>query len=129
MDSARNEMTRRVAFVAEDDDLNQAYCSMVVMDIHHLPVLREGKVVGILSDRDILLHARKKNGRVEVTNKKVRDVMSLKVVSCLPGTSIATVADLMLEHRIHGLPVVNPDGSLVGMITSTDLIGLLRNPG
>lgn len=53
--------------------------------------------------------------------------MSTQPVSCHPSTSIGSVADMMLHHKIHCLPVVSDDGTLVGILTSSDLIRLLRS--
>lgn len=55
MKTARDEMTRQVAIVLEDDDLAEAYIAMRSLEIHHVPVVRNGKLVGVLSDRDILI--------------------------------------------------------------------------
>ncbi len=127
METVKAEMTRRVVFVTEDDDLVQAYDSMRALEIQHVPVVREGKVVGILSDRDVLLHAHKRHGRIEVRTTKVREAMVTNVAVCSPSTSIGSAVDLMIERRIHCLPVIDKDQRLVGIITTTDLLRLLRD--
>ena len=127
MNTVKDEMSRRVVYVAEDDDLTQAFASMQALEIQHVPVVREGRVVGILSDRDVLLHAHKRRGEIEVPHTKVRDAMITDVSVCSPTTSIGSAVDLMLDRKIHCLPVINKEGSLVGIITTTDLLKLLRN--
>ena len=92
MKTARDEMTRQVAIVLEEDDLAQAYIAMRALEIHHVPVVRKGKLVGVLSDRDILICAREKHGNIVVPNKKVGEVMSTQPVSCHPDH----------EHRSRG---------------------------
>jgi CBS-domain-containing membrane protein len=52
----------------------------------------------------------------------VADVMTQKVISVTPETTIAEAARLLLEHRISGLPVVDPDGAVVGVVTEGDLL-------
>jgi CBS domain-containing protein len=50
------------------------------------------------------------------------DIMTQKVISVTPGTTIAEAAQLLLQHRISGLPVVGPGGAVVGMVTEGDLL-------
>lgn len=124
---AKNEMTRRVIYVLETDDLEDAYRSMSTLGIRHVPVMRMGKVVGMLSDRDVLLHTTEKDGKRTIAKKKVAEVMGTVVYTCSPQNTIAAVADTMLQYNVHALPVVNSAGELAGIITSTDLLALLRD--
>ena len=75
MQTVKMEMTRKVVFVTEDDKLSEAFDSMRVLQIQHIPVVRDGRLVGILSDRDILLHASKNHGRIQVGAGTVADAM------------------------------------------------------
>ena len=124
---AKNEMTRKVSYVLETDDLEDAYRSMSTLGIHHVPVMRLGKVVGMLSDRDILLHTTEKNGKRTIAKRKVGEVAGPVVYTCSPINTIAAVADTMLNYGVHALPVVAEDGVLAGIITSTDLLAILRD--
>ncbi|MCK5363593.1 MAG: CBS domain-containing protein, partial [Gammaproteobacteria bacterium] len=56
---------------------------------------------------------------------KARDIMSTKVVTVSPSTSVRDVAGLMVEKHVSGLPVLNDNGTLVGMVSEGDL---LRRP-
>ena len=58
---------------------------------------------------------------------KVKDIMSKDIISVTPDTEIAHVARLLLEKRINGVPVVDEDGSLVGIICQSDLIAQQKN--
>ncbi|MGD8258081.1 MAG: CBS domain-containing protein [Desulfobacterales bacterium] len=58
---------------------------------------------------------------------KVKDIMSKDIISVTPDTEIAHVAKLLLEKRINGVPVVDEDGSLVGIICQSDLIAQQKN--
>ncbi len=80
-----------------------------------LPVLDEGTLVGIITDRDIREHA----GRLEDT--KVALAMTKEVMTVKPDTSIWDAARLMIDHKVGGLPVVE-DGQLVGIVTTIDLL-------
>jgi len=127
METVNAEMSRKVVFVSEDDDLSRAYDSMRALEIQHVPVVRDEKVVGILSDRDVLRHAHQTRGKVDFQHIKVRDAMTTNVAVCAPSTSIGSAVDLMLERQIHCLPVIGSDQKLVGIITSSDLLRLLRD--
>ena len=128
MTKVSQEMTRRVVYVLEHDDLAKAYTSMKAMGIRHIPVTKEGRVVGMLSDRDVLAHSKfSKNGNTVVPELPVSEVMSSPVYSCREEDSIGKVADMMLAHQIDSVAVVDPNNKLIGMITSTDLIRLLRD--
>lgn len=100
---------------------------MMALGIRHLPVMRGDKVVGMLSDRDILQNSYLKNGQRVVEPMKVAQVIRDVVHTCFPDSSISTVAEKMLVHGVHALPVVTERGKLVGIITSSDLLAILRD--
>ena len=128
MTKVATEMTRKVVYVLEQDDLAKAFTSMKAMGIRHIPVTKEGRVVGMLSDRDVLAHSKmSKSGNTSVPEITVSEVMSTPVFSCRAEDSIGKIADMMLEHKIDAVPVVDASAKLVGIITSTDLIRLLRD--
>jgi CBS domain-containing protein len=109
-------MTRDVVVVAPTVTVGSAATMMKRRHIRHLPVVDGRRLVGILSDRDLLTHAR------EAT---CLEAMTRAPVTCSPGASVGRVAGLMLEHRIDSIPIVDASQKLVGLVTSTDLIGLL----
>jgi CBS domain-containing protein len=109
-------MTREVVVVAPTVTVSSAATMMKRRHIRHLPVVDGRRLVGILSDRDLLTHAR---------DAACREAMTPAPVTCSPGASVSRVAGLMLEHRIDSIPVVDESGQLVGLVTSSDLLGLL----
>jgi acetoin utilization protein AcuB len=127
MTKVKDEMTRRVVYVVENDDAALAYQQMAAIETHHIPVVRDGLVVGMLSDREIFLHGHLRNGKVIAPNKSVGEVMTSPVVTCRPDQSISSVAALMIDFKLYGLPVVDGEGKLVGILTSTDLLRLLTH--
>lgn len=112
-------MTREVIVVPPQLNLAAANRLMERSRIRHLPVVAGGSLLGIISDRDVLRHA----GALERTS--CAEAMTPAPITCFPATSVARVAALMIEHKIDALPVVSEDGSMVGLVTSTDLLGLL----
>lgn len=124
---ARAAMTRDVLCIAPADDLDAAWRMMQDLRVRHLPVLDGMRLVGILSDRDVLLRATLlDDGAVDVPTIPVSHVMTPKPVTCQPSSTVSHVADIMLERKIDSLPVVDSQGNLVGLITSSDLLELLR---
>lgn len=88
--------------------------------IRHLPALEEGRLVGIITDRDI----RSAASASSLEQVKVADAMTRNVFTVSPETQVQVAAKLMLTHRIGGLPVVKK-GELLGIITETDLLNAL----
>ena len=82
---------------------------------HRLPVVKEGKLVGIITDRGLREH----KGFLEQT--KVSAVMTENVMTVTPRLTVEKAAQLMLSHKIGGLPVTD-DGKLVGVITTSDIL-------
>ncbi len=88
--------------------------------IRHLPAMENGKLVGIITDRDI----RSAASASSLEQVKVADAMTRNVITVSPETQVRVAAKLMLTHRIGGLPVVKK-GELLGIITETDLLNAL----
>jgi len=108
-----------IVTVRENDDLELAAQEMAWAHVRHLPVLRNGRIAGIVSERDMLA-ARADLGK-EANRRPVREVMHQPVLLADPDDSIADAAARMTEHRIGCLPVVR-DGRLVGILTRDDIL-------
>jgi CBS domain-containing protein len=123
---AADAMTRKVICIHPEDSLEDAHALMTEWTIRHLPVVDEGVVVGILSDRDVL-RVMQVDGEVErVPALLAGDVMHRRPHHCVPTSSISYIAGLMVDHKIDALPVLDAEGRLVGLVTSSDLLELLR---
>lgn len=96
---------------------------------NHIIVEDDGKCVGVLSDRDMLrtispfVGTNKERAMDEFTaNRRVHQVMARNVASVSPDTSIAEACELMYKRKIHCLPVLAPDRSILGIITASDVL-------
>ena len=101
-------------------------------NVRRLPVMHKGKLVGMVTDRDIKEASPSKATTLDVhelyyllSELKVKDIMSKNIISIGPEDTVEKAAVIMLEHRISGLPVVNEKGKLVGIITQGDIFKVL----
>jgi CBS domain-containing protein len=82
-----------------------------------VPVCDNNKVVGMITDRDIVVNAIAKG----TTTSTVRECMSTNIVTCTPDTDAHEASTLMARHQIRRLPVVNAQGELCGICAIGDL--------
>ncbi len=122
-------MGSEVVTLAAGDRLDLADDVMRLARVRHLPVLEEGRVVGIVTQRDLLAASLSKaldfdprDRRTFLRSVDVGEVMSREVVTIAPGASLGEAAALLLGRRIGCLPVVKPDNTLIGLLTETDLL-------
>lgn len=111
-------MTSDVSFVQASDSIQKAAQLMESINVGSIPVCENQKVVGIITDRDIVLKAIAKGHNHEA---KVSHCMSAQVVTVTPDTDAHEAADLMAQHQIRRLPVVDNSGNLVGICAIGDL--------
>ncbi len=125
-------MTRNVVSVSPNLSLPDAWGMMQQLRVRHLPVVEGNRLVGLLSDRDVLLHAiNAPEGRIVVVHGVVGAVMTASPRVCSTKASVASLAQTMINDKINALPVVEDGdhGHLVGIVTSTDLFWLLVDDG
>jgi len=126
MAPAESTMTRDVIFVPPALSLRYAWGIMQRWRIRHLPIVDGATLLGVLSDRDVLLHARPEaDGTISVPELPVARAMTADPFTCGRSTPIAEVTRIMTEHKIDSVVVVDPSGAVVGLVTSTDLLMLL----
>jgi acetoin utilization protein AcuB len=123
-------MTTDVTWVDEDTPIDRAYRLMTSMKVRHLPVSEHGRVVGIVSDRDLLLRAQRGiDGEPRFPELCAAEVMTFGVVSRPPDANVEELAALMVSQRIDSIPIVDRGGALLGLVTSTDLLRLVAEDG
>jgi acetoin utilization protein AcuB len=125
---AATTMTRDVVCVPPELPLTRAWALMQEMRVRHLPVVQHGKLVGMLSDRDVLLHAETdERDHVIVGQDLVGEAMRIEPLTCLRSTTVAALAKLMIDRKIDALPIVSEVDRkhVIGLVTSTDLLWLL----
>jgi CBS domain-containing protein len=112
-------MTRSVEVVAADASVVTAAKKMRAFVIGALPVTSEGRLVGIVTDRDLAERALTADGDPRLLC--VRDVMTTTVVTCHPDDLIDEVVERMLERSVRRVIVVDKRGSVVGILSVDDL--------
>jgi CBS domain-containing protein len=96
--------------------------------IRHIPVVDDGRLVGILTERDLIGAAashifglKQKSKSALLKSVLIKEVMKKRVVTAAPDTPIKDVAHLMVEKKIGCVPVVSA-GMVVGLVTTTDIL-------
>lgn len=113
----RDIMTRNLVTLGEDEDLSQADAVLQLARIRHLPVVRDDRLIGLVTHRDILRAVATK-GQCPVP---ASEVMAKEVRTTRPDARLAHAAKQLLEQKIGCLPVVE-EGKLVGLVTEADFV-------
>jgi CBS domain-containing protein len=111
-------MSHRVVTVDADDTLTEAAERMRTAVVGALPVLSYGRLVGMVTDRDLVVHAiaRRRDGE----RTRVREVMSRGAITCLPAEDVDEAAARMRQHEIRRLIVVDESELPVGLLSVDD---------
>ena len=124
-------MTRRVIVLAEEENLELVEEGMEKFGLRHLPVVDEGKLVGLVSHRDVLrasvssLEASYKDKDKALKQKTfVSEIMTRDVQTVSPETSVLEAGKAMLQGHYGCLPVVDEKDVLVGIVTEHDFLKL-----
>ena len=123
-------MSRRLAVVSMDDTVKIASERFNQRGIHHLLVIEKGRLVGVVSDRDVLIntspfigqpHGESDRDRATL-KRRVHQIMSHKVKTIAPTASVIDAATTLLSEKISCLPVVTDEGKPVGIVTIRGLL-------
>lgn len=132
--SVERIMTRKPIYIAPTAKISEAIEILHELDIRHLPVVDDGTLVGILSEKDVQAHVLPITSELahpeEAASRlgdPVSKVMSGGVLSVTPESDLSEVIELLLENKISAVPVVNPlEGNLVGIVSYVDLLEEMR---
>ena len=121
-------MSHRVISVPPEMSVPEAMALFRKNHIHRAPVIKDGKMLGIVSETDLLNASPSSVSTLSVwemnymmSRVTVKQVMTKKVITVEIGTPIEDAARVMVEAKIGGMPVTR-EGKIVGMITETDLL-------
>jgi CBS domain-containing protein len=120
----REIMTSPVEVISPDIPLQEAAQRMREIDTGFLPVGENDRLVGTLTDRDITVRAVADGRDPKAT--RVRETMSEKIIYCFDDQDTKQAAQLMAEHQIRRLPVLNRDKRLVGIVSLGDIASEAR---
>jgi CBS domain-containing protein len=136
-------MTRAVRTVAPETSLKEAAEILAELRISGLPVVEAGKVVGVLSEADILSKERGEapfrggllglvfengHGRAKLLAKTVGEAMTSPAITIGPQRPVPEAAAVMIDKKINRLPVVDDEGTLVGLVSRADLVRAFVRP-
>ncbi len=121
-------MTKNPVTVTPDTSFNEALRIMRDNRIRRLPVLEGGKLVGIVTEKDLLYASPSKATTLDIwelhyvlSKLKVDEIMTRNVITVEEDVPLEEAARIMAENKIGALPVLNSEGDLVGIITETDI--------
>ena len=118
--------------VTMDHTIGRARDIMKMKKIRHLLVMDGSELVGVITDRDVRSHLSSRidtpieSSEDEKTlETKIHKVMTRDIITVSPDAPIGEAASLLLKHKIGCLPVIDKDGSAVGIVTDADFLGYL----
>jgi CBS domain-containing protein len=119
LDQIEEIMNKEVATAKPDDQLVNAAKTMLERKIGCVVVVEREKVVGIVTESDLIRCAA---SGFDPNRKLVKDVMNSPPVTCTPEAPVEEAYAHMRKNNIRHLPIVDEDGALVGIVTMKDLI-------
>ena len=128
----KNWMSKEVITVDADDTMQNAIYILQEQNIKMLPVMDGANLVGIITDRDLKKASPSDATTLDmhellflISKIKVRDLMKEPVFTARPDDTVEEAAALLLEKKISGLPVIDENNRLVGIITRSDIFRVL----
>ncbi|MBW2095862.1 MAG: CBS domain-containing protein [Deltaproteobacteria bacterium] len=128
----QNWMSKDVVTVDEQTPIIEVMHLLEEHDIRHIPVTKEGKLVGMITDRDVKEASPSKATSLKaqelyylLAEMKAKDVMKADPIVISPDQTMEVAAVKMLEHKVTGIPVVTRAGDLIGIISQGDVFRVL----
>ncbi|MCG8554856.1 MAG: CBS domain-containing protein [Proteobacteria bacterium] len=119
---ARDVMSSPVVTVNPAAMLQRVLALLRRRGLRHVPVMSEGKLVGMLSERDALRHMAMSRDAAHPDATPVSAIMRQNVLSTHPETPLRQVAQVMLQERAGAMPVVSDIPELLGIVTRSDIL-------
>ena len=129
----KDVMKTQLVTLNADSKLGFANDIMYLGRIRHLPVVKGETVAGILTQRDLYrasltsILTNWKENKEFLDSIKVSEVMTKNVITVTPDATIEEAAQIMIDKKVGGLPVVKEKNKLVGLITETDVLQCFVN--
>lgn len=124
-------MSTDLVTLTEDETLAHAQRCMARGRIRHLPVVRDGRLTGLVTHRDLLAASFSIFAEIECNEQRrvfdtvgVVEAMHRDVVTVTPDLGVAQAASILLENKYGCLPVVDDQGMLLGIVTEADFLRL-----
>ena len=118
-ESIQSLMTKEVITLSPSQTLGEAYHILTTKRIHHIPIVEDKKLVGLITSWDLFKLGKSFD---DYKNTSVNEVMTTKLATLEPEQHIGAAAEVLMEHLFHAVPIVNDDHELVGIVTSYDLL-------
>ncbi|MGD8985294.1 MAG: CBS and ACT domain-containing protein, partial [Desulfobacteraceae bacterium] len=125
-------MSKNVITVDENDSMSDATKIMKENDIRMLPVMKKGKLAGIITDGDLKRASASDATTLEIhellyllSTIKVKEIMTKDPITVPFDYTMEETAEILLENKISGVPVVDDRGHVIGAITQTDLFKMM----
>ena len=112
-------MTHEVITATSKDSLATVYHRLLEHRIHHLPIVKGKKLIGLLTTYDLFKLGKSLE---DMENISCEEIMTTKLATLDPKAKVGTAAEIFMEHLFHALPVVNEKYELVGIVTSLDVM-------
>lgn len=128
----KNWMSKNVVTIDMDASMQTATMLMKMHNIRMLPVVEHGNLVGVITDRDLKKASASDATSLEIhellfllTKIKVKEIMTKAPITVTPDWTIEETAELLLNHKISGVPVIGGKKAISGVITQTDVFRVL----
>ena len=129
----RDLMTSPVLTLPSDSTLTEAWALMRQKGFRHIPITSmHGTLVGMVSDRDLLRHVPELITVADTSHaaqRRVAEIMTARVISATPTTDVRDIARVMLDERIHAIPILDGQRHLIGILSTHDLLRGIANHG
>jgi acetoin utilization protein AcuB len=125
-------MSKQVITIDANDSMSDAMDLLKEHDINMLPVMEKGRLVGIVTDRDLKRASASDATSLDIhellyliSKIKIKDIMTKNPITVPEDYTIEETAEVLLKHKISGVPVIDHHGDIVGTITQNDIFRII----